>query len=72
MVQRVYEFDVHLIINGQMEKGLQTIRFISDNYSAAACRLKQHIEGIDNVQLIDYYFIQDYNVWGDTVGRYNN
>lgn len=63
MVQRVYEFDVHLIINGQMAKGLQTIRFIADNYSAAEYRLKKHFEEIHNVQLIEYYFIQDYNVW---------
>lgn len=63
MVQRVYEFDVHLIINGELCKNLQKIRFIATYYEIAEQKLIEHFKIFPNVQLAAHYFIQDYNVW---------
>ena len=63
MVKWIYEFEVHLLINGEISKGLKTIRFIADNYEAAEYKLFNHFNGIYNVKVISHYFIQDYNAW---------
>ena len=63
LVNRVYEFEVHLMINGKLNKSLQKIRFFADYYNTAEQKLKEHFDNIENVLLIEYYFIQDYNVW---------
>ena len=60
--KKVYEFEVHLMVNGHINKSLQKIRFIADYYSIAELKLKEYFNNIENVLLIEYYFIQDYNV----------
>lgn len=72
MVKRIYEFEVHLLINGEFTKGLKTIRFIADNYESAEYKLFNHFKEIYNVKLVDHYFIQDYNVWMQEVNNLAN
>ena len=58
----VYDFQVHLMINDEYLKNLQTIRIMADNYKEAEVKLTNHFENKDNVKLVEYYFITDYNV----------
>ena len=61
-LQRVYEFQVHLMVNGECLKNLQTLRISSQSYEGAEYKLKEFYNDFTNVRLIEYYFIKDYNI----------
>ena len=57
-----YEFQLQLMVNGEYLKKLQTIRIIAEHYESAEFKLKEHFKTHTNVKLIDFYFINGYNV----------
>ena len=57
-----YEFQSQLMVNGEYLKKLQTIRIIAEHYESAVFKLKENFKNHTNVKLIDFYFINGYNV----------
>ena len=62
MVKHCYEFEVQLMVNGEFLKNLQKVRIIGNNYNECENKLITNFQKVDNVKLIDKYFIDNYTV----------
>ena len=61
--KRVYEFQVHLMVNGEYLKNLQTLRICSQSYEGAEYKLNEFFKQHDNVVVCSINFICDYNIY---------
>ena len=61
--KRVYEFQVHLMVNGECLKSLQTLRICSQSYEGAEYKLNEFFKQHDNVVVCSINFIYDYNIY---------
>lgn len=63
VAKRVYEFQVHLMVNGEYLKNLQTLRISSQSYEGAEYKLNEFFKHQDNVVVSSINFICDYNIY---------
>ena len=57
MIKSCYEFEVQLFVNGEFEKELRKVRIIGKDYNECENKMVEHFNKMDNVRLIDIYFI---------------
>ena len=57
-----YEFQLQLMVNGEYLKELYTLRIIAEYYELAEFKLKEYFKNKTNLKLVDFYFINDYDV----------
>ena len=60
MIKSCYEFEVQLFVNGEFEKELRKVRIIGKDYNECENKMVEHFNKMDNVRLIDIYFIENY------------
>lgn len=59
-LQRVYEFQVQLMVNGEFLKDLKKLRVMGKSYDECERKLINYYNKMNNVKLIDFYFIENY------------
>ena len=60
MVKDCYEFEVQLMVNGEFLKELKKLRVMGKSYGECERKLINYYNKMDNVKLIDIYFIENY------------
>ena len=60
MVKGCYEFEVQLMVNGEFLKELKKLRVMGKSYDECERKLMNYYNKMNNVKLIDIYFIENY------------
>ena len=60
MTKDCYEFEVQLMVNGEFLKELKKLRVMGKSYDECERKLINYYNKINNVKLIDIYFIENY------------
>ena len=60
MTKDCYEFEVQLIVNGEFLKELKKLRVMGKSYDECERKLMNYYNKMNNVKLIDIYFIENY------------
>ena len=60
MVKDCYEFEVQLMVNGEFLKELKKFRVMGKSYDECERKLINYYNKMNNVKLIDIYFIENY------------
>ena len=60
MVKDCYEFEVQLMVNGEFLKELKKLRVMGKSYDECERKLINYYNKMNNVKLIDIYFIENY------------
>ena len=60
MVKDCYEFEVQLMVNGEFLKELKKLRVMGKSYEECERKLMNYYNKMNNVKLIDIYFIENY------------
>ena len=62
MVKGCYEFEVHLMVNGEFEKDLQKVRILGKDYEECENKLYDHFKKKKNVKLASVNYVQNFKV----------
>ena len=60
MLKDCYEFEVQLMVNGEFLKELKKLRVMGKSYEECERKLMNYYNKMNNVKLIDIYFIENY------------
>ena len=60
MTKDCYEFEVQLMVNGEFLKELKKLRVMGNSYNECERKLINYYNKMNNVKLIDIYFIENY------------